>query len=63
MCKDIIYHIKNCKKCRKKLQKIFYKDKIVIDMNPREVRKMLLCLIFIGMVIILFNMLTEKRKY
>jgi hypothetical protein len=61
-CKDIIKHVKKCKKCRKKLEKYINKNKIVIDMNPIEVRKMLLCLILIGMFIMLFNMLTEMRS-
>ena len=60
-CNDIFKHIKKCKKCRKKLEKYINRNKIVIDMNPVEVRKMLLCLIMIGMFIMLFNMITERR--
>ena len=60
-CKDVIKHVKKCRKCRKKLEKYINKNKIVIDMNPIEIRKMLLCLILIGMFIMLFNMITEMR--
>ena len=60
-CRDVFKYIKNCRKCRKKVEQYINKNKIVIDMNPIEVRKMLLCLILIGMFIMLFNMLTEMR--
>ena len=60
-CQQIFKHIKKCKKCRRKLRKYLNRNKIVIDMNPVEVRKMLLFIILVGMVIMLFNMLTESR--
>ena len=62
-CKEIINYIKKCKKCRIKIEKYINKNKIVIDMNPIEIRKMLLCLILLGMIIILFNMLTDKKRF
>ena len=60
-CRDVLKYIKNCRKCRKKVEQYINNNKIVIDMNPIEVRKMLLCLILIGMFIMLFNMITEMR--
>ena len=61
-CKEIFYHIKKCKKCQKKIGKYLNRNKIVINMDPVEVRKMLLLLIFIAMIIIIINMFFENKK-
>ena len=61
-CKELFYHIKKCKKCQKKIGKYLNRNKIVINMDPVEVRKMLLLLIFIAMIIIIINMLFENKK-
>jgi hypothetical protein len=47
-CKELFYHIKKCKKCQNKIGKYLNRNKIVINMDPVEVRKMLLLLIFIA---------------
>jgi len=61
-CKEIFYHIKKCKKCQKKIGKYLNRNKIVINMDPVEVRKMLLLLIFIAMIIIIINMFFENKR-
>jgi hypothetical protein len=61
-CKDVFKKIKECKKCRRKVEKYINRNKIVIDLDPIEVRKMLLCLILIGMIIILINMLSDRKS-
>jgi hypothetical protein len=60
-CKDVFKKIKECKKCRRKVEKYINRNKIVIDLDPMEIRKMLLCLILIGMIIILINMISERK--
>lgn len=61
-CKDVFKKIKECKRCRRKVEKYINRNKIVIDLDPIEVRKMLLCLILIGMIIILINMLSDQKR-
>ena len=61
-CKDVFRKIKECKRCRKKVERYINRNKIVIDLNPIEVRKMLLCLILIGMIIILINMISDRKR-
>jgi len=61
-CKEIFYHIKKCKKCQKKIGKYLNRNKIVININLVEIRKMLLLLIFIAMIIIIINMLFENKR-
>ena len=61
-CKDVFKKIKECKRCRRKVEKYINRNKIVIDLDPIEVRKMLLCLILIGMIIILINMLSDRKR-
>ena len=61
-CKELFYHIKKCKKCQKKIGKYLNRNKIVINMDPVEVRKMLLMLIFISMIIVIINMIFENKR-
>ena len=61
-CKELFYHVKKCKKCQKKIGKYLNRNKIVINMDPVEVRKMLLLLIFISMIIVIINMIFENKR-
>ena len=61
-CKELFYQIKKCKKCQKKIGKYLNRNKIVINMDPVEVRKMLLLLIFISMIIVIINMIFENKR-